>query len=139
MTAVCEFCHANFELRRQGRRQRFCKPPCRRAFYKEARRIGAKAFRRRAKKSSKPRASDDELIIRYFNLACRALQRKLAKLLDPDADGAMPHEPPPAGPVLDQNHHPVDNSETKEPKINNLAGAKCPLVTRNKWGNYIER
>jgi len=94
MTA-CEFCNAIFEPRSQGRPQRFCPGgSCRRAFDKEARRIGARALRRqrRAKKSTKKQFTTEGLAVLALRRAARALRRFAAEQRDFDQAAARQDE-----------------------------------------------
>jgi hypothetical protein len=72
----CEFCGAEFQPRTQGSRQRFCSGSvCRRAFDRRARELGAKALRRRAQKSPKPRSTAEDKVVQALSKAARALRR----------------------------------------------------------------
>lgn len=47
-SVTCDYCKSDIETRKSGKPQRFCSGGrCRKAFYAEARRDGAKALRRR--------------------------------------------------------------------------------------------
>ena len=68
---TCDYCHTEVMPRRDGgRKQRFCPGgECRKEFFREARRVGAKALRRRRARSRTIRLTDLEVMEREAEAA----------------------------------------------------------------------